>query len=279
MRFSQVHDVQIVADACAVRGGVVSAEDRQRFPHPCNRLCQEWHQVVGDAKGPFTNARAWMCANGVEIPKQGDAVVGMRGGMVGQHPFAGLLGPSVGRFGLLERCRFVHWHRLGLAIDGAARREHHISNVEGVRDLEQRAEPANIVGGVAGRLRNAFTDGLEGGEVQDAHDGMPKFLVVLEDVPQPRGVLDVDLVEREFRVAAEFTHAIDGHSVRVAQVVEQHRRESGFVQRHGRMTSNVTGTAGDQNAWTRTHVANLHSTRRMKPFGQTSRTSLHASSL
>ena len=123
-----------------------------------------------------------MRANGVEIPKQGDAVVGMRGGMVGQYPFAGLFGPSVGRFGVLERCGFVHWHRLGFAIHGAARREHHVSNVEGVRDVEQGAEPANVVGSVAGRLRNAFTHSLEGGEVQNAHDGMAEFWMVLEDL-------------------------------------------------------------------------------------------------
>ena len=82
-----------------------------------------------------------------------------------------------------------------------------------------------------------------------------------------------------FRIAAEFADAVDGRHVRIAQVVEQHRHESGFVQGHGSVTSYVAGTAGDQNEWTRTHVANLRSRRRMKPSGRTSRTSLHASSL
>ena len=93
------------------------------------------------------------------------------------------------------------------------------------------------MGGVAGWLLDAFTHGLESGEVQNAHNGMPDFPVVFEDVTQPGGILNVDLVEGEFGIAAELAHAFDGFSFRVAQVVKQHRHEPGFVQGHGSVTS------------------------------------------
>ena len=102
---------------------------------------------------------------------------------------------------------------------------------------------------------------------------------MLEDPSKAFRVSDIHFVEGKVGVATEFADAVDGRHVRIAQVVEQGGHESGLVQGHGRMTSDVAGTAGDQNAWTRIHAANLRSRRRMKPSARPPRTSLHASSL
>ena len=83
----QVHDVDVVAHACAVGGVVVVAEDVEVGALACGYLGDEGHEVVGGAVGEFADEAAGVCAYGVEVAQQGDVPGGVAGGGVAQDFF------------------------------------------------------------------------------------------------------------------------------------------------------------------------------------------------
>src|SRR5690606_36734068 len=78
----QVHDVQVVAHAGAVDGGVVIAEDLQALTSANGDLGDVGHQVVGGALLFFADAAAGMGADRVEVAQQDGAELGLRGAPV-----------------------------------------------------------------------------------------------------------------------------------------------------------------------------------------------------
>ena len=63
----KVDDMNIVAHAGAIGGGIVVAEDAQLGPFADGHLCDVRHEVVWDAVGVFADAAAGVCAYGVEV--------------------------------------------------------------------------------------------------------------------------------------------------------------------------------------------------------------------
>ena len=56
MGLGQIHHMQVVADASAVRRGVVVSEDLQLFKPTCGDLGDEGEEVIGDSQRVFANA-------------------------------------------------------------------------------------------------------------------------------------------------------------------------------------------------------------------------------
>ena len=71
MAAGQVHDVDVVAHAGAVGGGVVVAEDVDFFQLADGDLGDVRHQVIGDAVGVLADEAGLVGTDGVEVPQQG----------------------------------------------------------------------------------------------------------------------------------------------------------------------------------------------------------------
>ena len=71
MAAGQIHHMDVIAHAGAVRGGVVVAEHVQLFQRAHGHLGDVGHQVVGDAVGVLADEAALVGADGVEIAQQG----------------------------------------------------------------------------------------------------------------------------------------------------------------------------------------------------------------
>ena len=67
----EVDDVDVVAHAGAVRGGVVVAEDAEAGAFADGNLGDVGHEVVWDAVWVFTNKTRFVGANWIEIAKEG----------------------------------------------------------------------------------------------------------------------------------------------------------------------------------------------------------------
>ena len=118
MGLGKVYDVDEVAQAGAVGGGIVVAEDIQAGTFPHCGLGDEGHQVVGDAARQFADQGAGMCADGVEVPQQ-DALDCTAAGLhrVAEDILAHLLGVAVRGGGGLAGCLFGNRHGIRLSVD------------------------------------------------------------------------------------------------------------------------------------------------------------------
>ncbi|BFO12630.1 hypothetical protein GGER_51400 [Serratia rubidaea] len=65
--FGQIHHMDVITHAGAVRCGIVVAEYRQLFQFSNGHLSDIGHKVVGDATWVLTNQPRWMGAYRVEV--------------------------------------------------------------------------------------------------------------------------------------------------------------------------------------------------------------------
>mmetsp|Transcript_18949 Transcript_18949/g.56197 ORF Transcript_18949/g.56197 Transcript_18949/m.56197 type:complete len:275 (-) Transcript_18949:557-1381(-) len=80
----QVDHVDVVPHAGAVGRRVIVTEDGEARPLADGDLLQEGHQVVRDALRVLADAAGRVCADGVEVAKQGDVELRVGGGDVAQ---------------------------------------------------------------------------------------------------------------------------------------------------------------------------------------------------
>jgi len=170
---AQVHDVHIVADAGAIGGVVVAAEDGDVGAAFGGGL-QHQGDEVGFGLVAFAQLAFGVGAGGVEVAQahgleaEGAVVAGQ--GLF-HHPFGNAVGVDGAR-----GVGFVYGHVVGLAEDGGGGREDealHIVRDHGVEQVEGVAEVVAVVEVGPGH-RFGHLDG--GGEVHDAGEG-----VALED--------------------------------------------------------------------------------------------------
>ena len=238
--FGQIHDVQVVPDAGAVWGVVVSAKHREGLADAGHGLGEERNQIVGHTQGQLPDVGGRMCADGVEVPKQGHMGRTASRRMVFQDALARLFGPAVRRLRPLERRRFSHGHVLRFPVDGAARGEHNVVHVVCAGHFEEHPKAAHVVGGVHRRFGHAFPHGFVRGEVQHADKVMPP-----EKPFQRRFVANVEGFKGNV-VAHNGPDPVHSRGFGVVQVVHQHRHESRLVEGHGGVASDVACATCDE---------------------------------
>ena len=238
--FGQVHDVDVVADARAVGRRIVVAEDREAFAQSGGGLRDERHEVLRHAARQFADQCRGVSPDGVEIA-QGDALhPGIGGDRVAQDVFAHLLGVAVGRGGRLAGRLFGHGLLLGLAVDGARRREDDVPASEFAHQADDVHKRREVVAVVFERLGDRFAHGFRRREV----DHRIEF-VLLEDLAESRAVAAVHLDEGDVG-ARDLAHALDGVHVAVREVIDDHDIIAGIDEFHGGVRADVAGTAADQ---------------------------------
>ncbi len=162
MGFSQVFDVNVVADAGAVRGGVVGSVDLERPDFPCdshqNPRDQVGFRIVILADPPVGRAAA-----GVEIAEAGGAeppgVVAIL-----ENTLHHELAVTVRIDGVL-RVGFINGDPHRCAIGGAGGGEDENFALVLLHDLEQGDGLGRVVPVIFQRICNRFTDVGEGREM------------------------------------------------------------------------------------------------------------------
>ena len=220
----EVADVDVVADAGAVGGVVVVAEDAQLGAFADGHLGDVGHQVVGDAVGVLPYPAAGVRADGVEVSQEDDVPFGV--GLLDVHEdlFEHALGPAVGVGAGAFGAVFGDGDLGGVAIDGGAGAEDDVLAVVVAHDVDEGEGAADVVFVVFPGFGDALADGFESGEVDAGVEG-----VVGEEVFEGLAVADVDLVEGDFWHTDELRCAAQGNGVAVAEVVDDHGGVSGVV--------------------------------------------------
>ena len=121
MAAGQIHYMNVITYAGAVRSIVIIAEYSQFIAFSYRNLCHVRHQVVGYAVGVLAYQTALMGADGVEVTQQHHVPLPVGILHIGQHLLQHTLGPAVrvgaDAFGAL----LGDGDYLRIAIDGGAR--------------------------------------------------------------------------------------------------------------------------------------------------------------
>ena len=236
----EVDDVDVVADAGAVGGVVVVAEDLQLLPAADGHLGDERHQVVRDALRVLTDAPGPVGAHGVEVAQEADRPAVVGGGDVGEHLLDHQLRAAV-RVGRLSGRRVLaHRDGGGIAVDRGRRREHDGPAADRVHRPDEVQRAAHVVAVVADRLGHRLTDRLEPGEVDD---GVGSQLV--ERRAERRLVEEIDDVEGR-GATGELAGPLDRRRLGVGQVVEDRDVVTGFEELDDGVAADVAGAAGHE---------------------------------
>ena len=241
MTLCQVNHMDVVPDTGAVVGGVVVAEDAQLLPAANGGLGDEGHQVVGNAPGVLAQQTGLVGTDGVKVPQQNHAPLGVGVGNAGENLLGHILGPAVGVGAAAGAAGFLQRHFVVGGINGGRGGEDDGLHVEGLHHLGQHQGRVQVVVVVFPGLGNALTHSLETGEVNDAVN-----LVFLEDGGQQCFVPHIALVEFHL-FAGELLHPLQGLGVGVAQIINDHYLMAAFQQLDAGVCADVPGTAGDKN--------------------------------
>ena len=162
----EVLDVDIVADAAAVRGGVVGAEDLYLLELAAGDLADDGHEVVGDAFGVFANSAAGVRANRIEVTQDVDAPTWLRARQVKEHLLDHGFAVAVG-VGGLDAFLLGDGYTLGVAVDCGRGAEYQGLAAMLLHALQEADCRIEVVIVITQWLGDGFAHGFEAGEVDD----------------------------------------------------------------------------------------------------------------
>ena len=96
MALGQIHHMDIIPDTGAIGGIVIVAENAEFLPAAHSHLGDKGHQIIGNTPGIFTDAAAFMGADGIEIPQKAHAPIGICYAQRLQDLLGHVLGPAIG---------------------------------------------------------------------------------------------------------------------------------------------------------------------------------------
>ena len=233
----EVNDVDIVAHARSVGGGIVVPEHADLRQLADRHFGDVRGEVVGDALRILADQPARVRAHGVEVAQQGDRPAGVGDIQVAQDLFLHIFGGAV-RVGRAARAAvFVQRELFGRAVDGRGRGEDELFDAELLHRFEQHEGGAEVVVVVLERLFDALPHRLEPRKVDDPVDG-----VFAEHLFESGGVAHVLLVEAH-RFAGDLPDALDRLGGRVAQVVDDDHAVARLQQFDAGMRADVARPA------------------------------------
>lgn len=191
MSFAQIHYMDVIADAGAIRGVVIAPEDGDMGPAPGGGL-QDQRDQVGFGVVPLAELPFGISPGGVEVA-QADRLETIGAVKIGQHLFNHQLAVPVGVYwplgmSLIDRGVFR------LAEGGRGRRENKALDTKGAHCLEQVERIDDVVAVVAGRLLHQLANLDEGGKV---HHGIEPALP--EEFVQHRPIAQVAMHKAPIR--------------------------------------------------------------------------------
>ena len=235
----QVADVDVVAHASAVVGGVVVAVHGQPGPPAHGHLRYERHQVVGHPARVFADQAAAVRAHRVEVAQHGGPPQRVGLAQVLQHLLAHQLGLTV-RVGGGQRGRFGNGQRLRVAIHRGAAAEDEALHALLLHGRAHGEQAAQVVGVVGQRLCGGFAHGLERCKVHRGVDA-----VALQQRGHGRRVADVGFLKNRC-LATQGLQALQDVRRAVGKVVHAHHLKASGPQREPGVRRDVAGGASEQ---------------------------------
>ena len=245
MAAGQIDDVDVVAHAGAVRGGVVVAEDVHLFQLAHGHLGDVGHQVVGDAVGVLADEAGLVGTDGVEVAQQGHVQAGVRLADIGQDALGEGLGGAVGVGGGTHGEVLGDGHTGGVAVDGGGGAEHEVLAAILAHHIQDDQGAVEIVIIVFDGLGNALTHGLVGRELDDRRD----VRALGEDVLHILMLGHICLVKAEV-LAGDLFHTVQHHRGSVIEIISHDHVVACVQQFDTGVAADITGTAGNQNCHT-----------------------------
>ncbi len=225
---AEVFDVDVIADAGAVGGVVVRAEDLDVFTFAHGGLDDQGDQVRLGAV-VFADGTVTARAAGVEVT-QGGVVETTGPGLPMQHAFRGPLGFTIGIDGAFGQ-GFVNGDDLGHAVGSGGTAEDELAYVGVFHGLQDRVGVADIVMVVTQGLLHGFAHLDEGGKV---HDGF--YMILFEGLDQ-QGVVGQVTLDKVGRA--------DGGPVALAEVVVDHGVMAFVGEEGDHVAADISGSATD----------------------------------
>ena len=241
MTASQVHHVDVIAHAGAVRGGIVVAKHAQLLELAGGYLRNVGHQVIGNPHGILAYEAAFVRADGVEIPQQRNRPIGIGVSHVLKDLLNHVLGPAIG-IGAAARMHVFHQgHFVGHAVYRGGRAEHKALHAVPAHGLAQGEGAIQVVAVILQRLGNAFAHCLIACKVDNRVKGVRgKYLV-------QRGRVGNIYVIAAYGLARDglqaFQHALAG----VVEVIGNYGLMPGLEQLHIGMRTNEARAARQEN--------------------------------
>jgi len=230
MRLGEIGDMDIVADAGAVRRRVVRAEDGERRAAAEGGADRQRHQV-GFGVVILADPAARISAGGVEVAQAGRAqamdAVGPEQPLL-DHQLAFAIGIGRRERGVLvdRDAGRVAEQRRGRGEDEAEAAGLH----RGIGDGEAVRQ---VVRAIAQRVAHALADQRERGEVEHRIEPVGR-----ENLPEPAAIREVGHDQGR--------SGQDRGTVALAEVVDHHHRGAAFEQRQHQVAADIAGAAGHQ---------------------------------
>ena len=240
MALGQVHHMDIVSHAGAVVGIVVIAVDAELLPAADGYLGDIGHQIVGDTSGVLADQAGLVGADGIEVPQQDHAPLGVSVRDAGEDLLGHVLGPAIGVGTAACPAGLPQGHFVVGGVDRGGGGEDDILHANFLHDLGQYQGGIQVVVVVFPGLCNAFAHGLETCKVDDAGN-----LVLGKDLLQQSLIPDIALVEFQ-GLPGELLNPVQAFGIGIAQIVNDHHAIAVFQQLQAGMGADITGTAGHQ---------------------------------
>ena len=238
----QIHHMDVIPDAGAIGGGVVSTKDVELFQLAHGYLGDIGHQVVGDAVGVLADETTFVGADGVEVAQQSHVQGGIGLAVVHENLLDEQLGGTIGIGGAAGGEVLTDGHRGGIAVHGGGGGEYKVLHVVGPHGVEQHQGAGEVVGVVFQGLGNALTHGLETGEVDDRIN----VGVLVEDLLHGGCIAQVCL-HKGNGGASDLLHAMNGLGAGVDEIVHDDNVVAGLNELHTSMAADIPGAAADEN--------------------------------
>jgi len=167
----QIHHVDVVPDARAIRRRIVVAEDVQAFQSPCGDAAHIGHEIVGDALRRLADEAAFMGADGVEVSQEGNFPARIGDEEIAQDLFDHQFAPALG-IGRRQGEILADGDGRGIAVNRGGRAENQRFHLMRGHDPAENQGGVQVVVVITEGLRDGFADGLEPREVKHGVDGV-----------------------------------------------------------------------------------------------------------
>ena len=231
--------MDVVADAAAVRGGVVGTEDLYLLELAAGDLADDGHEVVGDAFGVFANSAAGVRANRIEVTQDADTPAALRARQVKEHLLDHGFAVAVG-VGGLDAFLLGDGYALGVTVNCRRGAEYQGFAVVLLHTLQEADCGIEVVIVIAQRLGDGFAHGFEAGEVDDGVEAaggeyLGKGCLVAEVDEMPGEVF-----------TRELAHSVQGLLRTIAKIIDDADFEAGFEQGERGVRADVSSATGEE---------------------------------
>ena len=240
MALGQVHHMDVIPHAGAVRGVVVVAENMQLLQLAHRDLGDVGDQIVGDTVRVLADETAVVGADRIKIAQQGHVQARIGLAVVDEDALNKELGGTVGIGGAAGGEVLPDRYGGGIAVDGSGGGEDEVLHIVAAHSLQEHEGTAQVIAVILQGLRHALTHRLQTGKVNHCVD----VRMLGKKGLHLMGIAQLGLDEGD-GLAGDLLHSTEGLLAGIAEVVRHHNVISRLEEFHTGVTADVPGAAAD----------------------------------